>query len=76
MQLLPLGREPWWDGKKVHGNLPSSEVFSCIQELLLDGFQLHPDMEDSRNAINSICQSFCLQIPSIVSLGQVPHRPL
>lgn len=70
-----MGRGPWWDGKKVHGNSPSSEVFSCIQELLLDGLQLHPDMEDSRNATNSICQSFSLQTLGIVGLGQVAHSP-
>lgn len=76
VQLLPLGMG--CDGKKVHGNLPFSQnlYFSSTQELLLDELQLCVDVEESRNAINSRCQSFCLQTLGIVGLGQAPHSPL
>lgn len=39
--------------------------FSCIQELLLGGHQHHFDMEESRNAVNAMHQSFCCRLQAL-----------
>lgn len=62
------GHGLWWDGRKAHGNSPFSQnlYFSfCIQELLLDGLQLHFDVEESRNAVNTTHQPFCCRLQAL-----------